>query len=140
MLSLPPSALNSAKSSHSSSNYQMPKPTLTEEQKQQLLDRQFRQAMSGDTILLVHLGKTELGQAETHKHIVEALPFTDRSRDEILDLLAERAKELADQRLIGELVDASFSPAPIAALPAPPVAEPVTPVASPKKRKTRGKA
>jgi hypothetical protein len=72
------------------SNY---KPTLTDEQKDSILQAQFDRAMNGDSILLVHLGKTELAQQEVTKHILEAVPLTELSYEELL-------KKLDEQRLL----------------------------------------
>jgi hypothetical protein len=68
----------------------MTKPTLTDDQKQQILDKQFEKALQGDPILLVHLGKAELGQTETTRHEIQPLPMTEYHLEELLEMLEDR--------------------------------------------------
>ena len=78
-------------------------PTLTDEQKKELLERQFQTAMAGSEALQIHLGKTYLGQHDRTHHTVEAVPYEGLTHEELLDRLAERQRELPDEKLQNEL-------------------------------------
>ena len=78
-------------------------PTLTDEQREALLARQYQAALAGSEALMVHLGKAYLNQHDKAHLIVEALPYTNLSLEEIQQLLLERAQEVAEQQAVSEL-------------------------------------
>ena len=78
-------------------------PTLTDEQREALLARQYNQALAGSEALLIHLGKTYLNQHDKAHLIVGAPPFTDRTIEEITELLAQRAQEVAELQAVDAL-------------------------------------
>ena len=78
-------------------------PTLTDEQREALLARQYQAALAGSEALMIHLGKAYLNQHDKAHLIVEALPYTNLSLEEIQQLLLERAQEVAEQQALADL-------------------------------------
>jgi hypothetical protein len=77
------------------------KPTdFTEEEKLLIKQAQLARARAGSDFMLTHLGKTVLGQTEKHHHVVEALPYTQHTIDELQDMIEQRARETAAEQLI----------------------------------------
>jgi hypothetical protein len=87
-------------------------PTLTDEQREALLARQLTQALAGSEALLIHLGKSYLNQHDKAHLIVEALPFTDKTVEEIQALLEERALETAELQAVADLNQQLLLPKP----------------------------
>lgn len=78
-------------------------PTLTDEQREALLARQYTQALAGSEALLIHLGKSYLNQHDKAHVMVSPLPpFADLTLDEIQQLLLERATEVAEQQALSD--------------------------------------
>jgi hypothetical protein len=85
-------------------------PTLTDEQREALLQRQYGQALAGSEALLIHLGKTYLNQHDKAHLIVEKPPFTEYSLEELQQLLLDRANELAEAQAVADLGQALLLP------------------------------
>jgi hypothetical protein len=78
-------------------------PTLTDEQREALLARQYTQALAGSEALLIHLGKSYLNQHDKAHLVIEALPFSDKTVEELHELLAQRAQEVAELQAVSDL-------------------------------------
>jgi hypothetical protein len=92
---------------------------FTETEKQLIKDAQLARVRGGSDMMIIHLGKTVLGQVETHRHQVEAIPFSDKSLDELYGMLEQRAADRVEEKLIEGLSVAMMSPPS----PIPPVSE-----------------
>jgi hypothetical protein len=67
--------------------------TFTQDQKEALLEAQFNRAMSGDSALLIHLGETVLNQIKTNKLLVEPVPMSELSLDDLYGMIEDRLVE-----------------------------------------------
>lgn len=92
-------------------------PTLTDEQRRLLLEVQFAHATAGSEALMIHLGKAYLNQIDRQHHTVEAIPYSDKNYEQLLDMLEERQKAIPDERLCDGLAQSMLNPQ--ALLPAP---------------------
>jgi uncharacterized protein involved in propanediol utilization len=72
---------------------------FNEDRKELLKQAQFARAMAGSDIMLTHLGKTVLGQTEKHHHVIE-VPLAQYSREQIIELIAQRSEELGAAALL----------------------------------------
>lgn len=85
-------------------------PTLTDEQREALLARQYQAALAGSEALMVHLGKAYLNQHDRAHLIVERPPFTELSFEQLEQLLLERANETAEQQALADLAASIYLP------------------------------
>lgn len=66
---------------------------FTDDEKLRIKQAQLARAMAGSDMMLIHLGKTVLGQQEKQHLTVEAIPFSNHTIEELMVLLEERARE-----------------------------------------------
>jgi len=81
----------------------MANPQFSDEQKETIKQAQLARVRAGSDMMLIHLGKTVLGQAERHHHTVEAIPYTEHSIEELMILLEERARERGEEIALADL-------------------------------------
>jgi hypothetical protein len=78
-------------------------PSLTDAERQRVLEAQLAHALAGSEALLIHLGKAYLNQHDKAHLTVEAIPYTQHTLEELQDLLEQRSRAVEDQRLLGQL-------------------------------------
>jgi hypothetical protein len=76
--------------------------SFTDEEKELIKQAQLARVRAGSDMMLIHLGKTVLGQQEKQHLTIEAIPFSNHTIEELMVLLEERAAERGESIALAE--------------------------------------
>jgi len=71
---------------------------FTDQEKALIKAAQLERALGGSDPMLIHLGKTVLGQKETVKHEVTPVPLSEFTYEQLLEKLAHRQEAILEEQ------------------------------------------
>jgi hypothetical protein len=82
-------------------------PSLTDADRQRVLEAQLAHALAGSEALLIHLGKAYLNQHDKAHLTVEAIPYSQLTLDQIAERIEQRSQEVEQERVLAQLTQSA---------------------------------